>query len=568
MAFRLNDADTEQFVISRGLLSPERLAPFRIQCSVDSSCLFDLMVGEGVITPEMLAELEKNAPPPAAPRSIRAPGTGFLQPRQSTSGAPAISEATQGASGTPSGTFAAAANMAGPGGAGAGVRRPSRTRFFEDPPAVKPAATSSQSRPAVIAPPPSGHPPAMEVSHHQQTTATITLKPRRPQGWPGGIAPADAAPGHIQQWLASARAGGASDLFLSAGSSPMMRLHGELKPMGQQPVMSAEQVAGLARQLLTREQWEYLERNGDLSVGYAYAGGGRYRINLANHAAGCEIAAHIVADQLLPLEQLGLPEGVAKLTQFKDGLLIFAGTANSGKTTTMMAAVDLINRTRGGHVLTLEDPIEYVLVSQAAQVTQREIGAHTADYQAALHGALREDPDVIVIGELYDYKTTLAAIAAAEAGHLVLATVQAADCARAIDRLFECPDEPAQLRNMVADNVRAIFSQQMILRADGQGRVAAGELLINSISVANIIREAKTQNLVNVMQTGRSQGMIMMDDSLRTLVEDGVISGEEAHARCKNKAAFKQYLTETEEPAAAPPAAPEPQKAPPAPPRR
>jgi twitching motility protein PilT len=298
--------------------------------------------------------------------------------------------------------------------------------------------------------------------------------------------------------------------------------------------------------MLTREQWEYVEHRGELSAGYAFAGRGRHRIAVSKQINGYEITVRLIADAIPPLEQLGLADGINRLTQFREGLVVFAGAGNSGKTTTMFAMAEAISQKRGGHIITFEDPIEYEIKSGSSQVSQREIGLHTLDYDTALNSALREDPDIVVLGEFAGHKTVLCALALAEAGHLVLASVQATDCARAIDRLLDCPSEPQQLRNMLADSVRAIFAQQLIPRADGQGRVAACEMLINSVSVANIIREAKTQSLVNVMQSGKSQGMVMMDESLRALVEDGVISGEEAYARCKNKPGFKQYLVEAE----------------------
>jgi twitching motility protein PilT len=216
----------------------------------------------------------------------------------------------------------------------------------------------------------------------------------------------------------------------------------------------------------------------------------------------------------------------------------------------MLALVDQINRARRLHIVTLEEPVEYLLPSANSRVTQREVGSHAASYEAAFQAALREDADLLVFGELRDDEVVGVALGAAEAGLLVFATVQALDCGRAIDRLLETSTEPWRRRDMVADNLRAVFCQQLIRRAIGQGRTAACEMLVNSVSVANIIRDGKTHNLVNVMQTGRQQGMLMLDDSLRNLLEQKMISVEEAYARSRNRAAFKNLLPRETKPEA------------------
>ncbi|MCY3020856.1 MAG: PilT/PilU family type 4a pilus ATPase, partial [Planctomycetota bacterium] len=384
-----------------------------------------------------------------------------------------------------------------------------------------------------------------------------------PRGWPGGIAPTDPSPGHIQQYLARAHQAGASDLYINSASVPALMLHGELRPFEGCPALTPEQAAVLVRQTMTREQWDYFDRHGDLCFCYAFAGG-RYRASAFRHRSGCGAAFRVIRERIPALDQLGLPAGCARLAQFTEGLVLIAAPAGAGKTTTMMALADTINHARHAHILTIEEPIEYALPPAEARISQREVGSHTASVAAAIQGALREDVDVIVIGELRDELAIAAALAAAEAGHLIFATVQAPDCARAIDRIMECTTDPTQRRNAVADNLRAIIGQQLVRRKDGHGRVAACEMLFNSISVGNIIREGKTHNLVNVMQTGRQQGMIMLDDSLRALVEEGAIGGEEAYARAKNKVPFKQYLPEPPKPAPEAPKPPEPAKPPPA----
>jgi twitching motility protein PilT len=291
--------------------------------------------------------------------------------------------------------------------------------------------------------------------------------------------------------------------------------------------------------MMTREQWEYFDRTGALCFAYAFEGGGRFRASAFKHRGGCDAALRVIAEQLPPLEQLGLYEGCARLAQLTDGLVLFASPAGSGKTTTMMALVNQINTTRRSHIVTLEDPIEYLLLPLNSRVTQREIGTHAATFETAFQAALREDPDVLVFGELRDEETTGVALQAASAGLLVLATVQALDCSRAIDRLLESSAAPQRRRDLLADNLRAVFGQQLIRRASGQGRAAACEMLVSSVSVGNIIRDGKTHNLVNIMQTGRTQGMLMLDDSLRALLDQKIISAEEAWQRARNKAGLK-----------------------------
>lgn len=535
MAVRLNDEETAMLVLARGLITTERLAPFRAPGAGQPGTLFERLVAAGVIMPQLLGELEHGGTAPAAP------------PQRATT----------------------------PGGGSGLPRRLTRIHAFEDAPARPP---SSQTLAAVPhpphAPPRPPSPAAIPVvaaslpsAHRAATTGGVPLRPAppppaeveaapaAPRGWPGGLAPADQSPGHIQQYLLCARQLGASDLHINAGGAPTLFLHGDVRPLEGVPALTAAQAATLVRQVLTHEQWDYLDRVGELCCAYAFAGGGRYRATAFRHRGGCDIACRVIPEQVPPWAQLGLPEGSARLAQYTDGLVLIASPACSGKTTTLMALVDQLAHARHAHIVTLEEPIEYLLQPASSRITQREAGSHVAGYAAALQGLLREDAEVLVIGELRDEEATAVALRLAEAGHLVLATVQALDCARAIDRILECSSHPAHRHNLAADNLRAVFAQQLVRRADGQGRVPACELLINSISVGNIIREGKTQNLVNIMQTGRQQGMIMADDSLKALVDAKLVSGEEAYHHAKNKAVFKQYLPKPQ-----PATAPEPPK--------
>jgi twitching motility protein PilT len=365
---------------------------------------------------------------------------------------------------------------------------------------------------------------------------------RVPEGWPNGITPADPTPKGIQWYLLQAAA--ASDLHLNVGVPPLVRKNGALSTLiKDHPPLTPEDTVKFVRMLLTPAQWEHFSATGDFDFSYAFPGGGRYRTNVFRERLGVGIKARLVASKIPTLQQLGLPEHAKRLTEYAQGLVLVTGPSGHGKTTSMMALVELVNQTRPDHIITVEDPIEYVLEGKKCQVSQREVGRHTDSFGTALRAALRENPDIIVIGDLRDYEATSMAISAAETGHLVFASLPTQDAAKTIDKVLDYfpPEEQMQIRIMVSESLRGILSQQLIPRRDGQGRIAAVELLFNSVAVANIIREANTAALTNAMQLGRSLGMQLMDESLKELLEKGLIAGEEAHARASDRNLFAQY---------------------------
>lgn len=351
---------------------------------------------------------------------------------------------------------------------------------------------------------------------------------------------------HVDQYLMVGKDSDASDVHLGVNSQPIWRRYGVLEPIWMQaPVLRAADTERLARGFLTEAQLKQLEERGDVDFAYANAYG-RYRTSVVRHRLGVDLVFRIVTTKIRTMDELGLPGQLKLLTQYHNGLVLVTGPVGSGKSTTLAALVEEVNRTRHDHIITLEDPIEYVFESKGCHITQREVHTHTKSFGAALRGALREDPDVIMVGEMRDLETIQLAITASETGHLVMGTLHTANAARTLDRVLDVfpQDQREQIRVMVSESLRGIVSQQLVPRADRQGRVLALEILMNTPAVANTIREAKTFMLPGIIQTGGKLGMKLMDDSLLDLYGAGLITQEEAYDRAEQKAlmlkAFKQ----------------------------
>ncbi len=344
-------------------------------------------------------------------------------------------------------------------------------------------------------------------------------------------------PKHVDEYLNLGKAAGASDVHLSVSSPPTCRRYGQLLPLWQDaPLLTAEDTEALVAGFLDERQSEQLRKRGDVDFAYSNAMG-RYRTSVVRQRLGLDLAFRIINSDILTLDQLGMPPQLKLLTQYQNGLVLVTGPIGSGKTTTLAALVQEINAHRNDHIITLEEPIEYLIPSAECQVTQREVHTHTKSFAAALRGALREDPDVIMVGEMRDLETIQLAISASETGHLVLGTLHTSNSSRTLDRLLDVfpPDQRDQIRVMVSESLRGIISQQLIPRADGNGRVVAMEILMNSPAVANVIRESKTFMLPGIIQTGKKAGMILMDDSVADLYRNGLITALEAVYRAENK---------------------------------
>jgi twitching motility protein PilT len=308
--------------------------------------------------------------------------------------------------------------------------------------------------------------------------------------------------------------------------------------------LTPEDTERLARSFLGQKEWDRLQKQGDIDFAYS-ASNGRYRASVVKQRLGYDMAFRIINDKIKSIEDIGLPlEHILPLTRYQNGLVLVTGSVGSGKSTTLAALVDFINRDREDHILTLEDPIEYVFESKGCHVNQREVHKHTESFARALRGALREDPDVIMVGEMRDLETIQLALTAAETGHLVLGTLHTGNAPRTLDRVLDVfpTDQREQIRIMVSESLRGILSQQLVPRADGNGRVLALELLVNTPAVANCIREGKTFMLPGVMQTGKNVGMITMDESLRQLYVQGLISRDEALFRSDDKNQMKAFF--------------------------
>ena len=338
---------------------------------------------------------------------------------------------------------------------------------------------------------------------------------------------------------------GASDIHLGVSAPPLMRRHGTLQPLyhGAQP-LTPENTHALVHSFFNATQLEALEKYQGLDFSRDVTGVGRFRANVVRQRKGLDLVFRVINSQLRTMDELGLPQMLKTLTQYHNGLVLITGAVGSGKSTTLAAMVDEINHHRHDHIITLEDPIEYVFQPAGCQITQREVHSHTESFAAALRASLREDPDVIMVGEMRNLETIQLAITASETGHLVLATLHTSNAARTLDRILDAfpVEQQGQIRTMVSESLRGIISQQLIPRIDGTGRVVALEIMVNTPAVANLIREAKTFMLPGIIQTGKKLGMKLMDDSLIELVEDGVISPYEAFDRAEQKKLLEPYL--------------------------
>jgi len=333
----------------------------------------------------------------------------------------------------------------------------------------------------------------------------------------------------IAEILKTAKVAGASDVHLTVGIPPKMRVNGDLIDMNY-PKLLPPDTESVLEEVMSAKQKELFSERGEYDMSFSIRELGRYRVNVYRQRGSVAMAFRLVGTQVPSPEELGIPESVIDLAQRKRGLVLVTGPTGSGKSTTLAAIVDKINKTRDAHVITLEDPIEYLHQHQMSMVNQREIGIDSGSYANALRAALREDPDVILVGEMRDFETISVAITAAETGHLVLSSLHTIGAASTVDRMIDVfpPHQQQQIRIQLSNVLEAVISQQLIPTADGRGRVAAFEVMHANHAVRNLIREGKSHQLMSVMQTSRKLGMVTMDEAISQLYFAGKISKNEA----------------------------------------
>ena len=343
--------------------------------------------------------------------------------------------------------------------------------------------------------------------------------------------------------LKTAVQSGASDIHLVIGKPPLMRINGEIAEIpGFQNKISAEESKRLIYSILYEEQRARFEDTWELDCSFAVTGLGRFRVNVLLQKNGVECVMRVVNSKIPTPEQLRLPRSIVDLTDLPRGLVLVTGPTGSGKSTTLSALMEVINQKYADHILTIEDPIEFVYESKKSIFRQREVGQNTKSFTAALRSALRQDPDVVMVGELRDLETIQLAITAAETGHLCFGTLHTQDAPSTIDRIIDVfpPHQQQQVRVQLAVVLQAVVCQQLLPRKDGEGRVAAREIMIMTPAISNLIREAKTHMLYQAIDTGAKHGMIPMDKSLAELVRQGLINAEEALNRASNQDTFMQ----------------------------
>ncbi len=341
---------------------------------------------------------------------------------------------------------------------------------------------------------------------------------------------------------------GGSDLHLAAPLSPRIRVHGELEDVEGWAGLSDQDLQNLLQEITTEEQWQEYQRSGDLDFAYGLEGVARFRANYLRQENGAAAVFRIIPEKILTLDQLGLPESIEGLAHTRQGLVLVTGPTGSGKSTTLAAIIDHINDTYEKHIVTIEDPVEFVHPNKKCVLSQREVGTDAVSFAAALKVAVRQDADVILVGEMRDLETISLAITAAEMGTLVFGTLHTNSAAKTIDRLIDAfpAEEQNQIRTTLAESVVGIVSQLLLPTADGKGRCAVHEILLKTAGLANVIREGNTPMLQSIIQGGRGRGMCMMDDSLFEKVEAGKITAEAAFMKAQDKARFEPLIDREE----------------------
>ena len=333
-----------------------------------------------------------------------------------------------------------------------------------------------------------------------------------------------------------------SDLHLTCGIPPAVRVHGELEHLPDMPVLEPDMLRNALYSIMTQKQREAFENDLELDMSYTIPGQGRFRVNVFQQREAIGSVMRMIPFEILPLESLGVPAQVSNFAFLPRGLVLVTGPTGSGKSTTLASLIDIINRERASHIMTVEDPIEFLHNHKRSVVNQRELGMDTHSFNNALKHVLRQDPDVILVGEMRDLETIHLAITAAETGHLVFGTLHTQDAPQTVDRVIDVfpPHQQEQVRVMLATALNGVVTQQLLKKADGSGRAVACEVMVATPAIKNLIREGKTHQMYSSIQAGKQHGMVAMDQSLADLVNRGTVTYNHALERCANVADFNR----------------------------
>ncbi len=349
----------------------------------------------------------------------------------------------------------------------------------------------------------------------------------------------------IDAFLKLGREQGCTDIHFAVGVPPLLRSLGELIPIKYRDLTDQE-LESLINEIINHEQKTAFEKGKDIDFAYQSDDVGRFRVSLYRKISGIGAAFRLINDQIPSLEALGMPPAVAKFIDTHQGLILVTGATGTGKSTTLASMLDLLNRTRRLNIITLEDPIEHIHQSRKSLVVQREIGSHVDSFANGLRAALREDPDVILVGELRDPETILMAMTAAETGHLVLGTLHTTSATKTIDRILDATPtgQKAQISNFLAQHLRGVVSQKLVKTLDGRSRKAIVEIFINTPAIANLINTGKIFQIPSILQTGRDKGMQLMDQALMEAVLNKEIDPDEAYLHATEKQQFQRFVTD------------------------
>jgi twitching motility protein PilT len=353
---------------------------------------------------------------------------------------------------------------------------------------------------------------------------------------------------YIDQFFQVLIEAGASDLHLAQGRSPKIRRHGDVVPIREEP-LTEEEAAYMLSEIAGPDRWKKYEEKGDLDFAYEMDETSRFRCNFLKQASGYGAVFRLIPTKIMTLDQLGIPAIVKTFATYRGGIVLVTGPTGSGKSTTLAALIDYINSNFTKHVITVEEPIEFVHNHKKSVITQREVPEHSATFAAGLKAALREDTDIVLVGEMRDLETIQLALTAAETGLLVFGTLHTNNARKTVDRLIDVfpSDQQAQVRTMLSSSLRGVVAQLLLKKADGGGRLAVNEILVGNPAVSAIIREGATQKLQDVIVAGKGQGMQFMDDAIWTVMQQGIVTPHEAYMKAIDKNRFRVFLPPEDE---------------------